>query len=216
MQGLTVGVVVGVTPDKWLRVWRDRMPDLPLRVEPVEDPAAALRAGIDLVFARLPHQVEAAVHVIPLWEEMPVVVAAKNHPVKVFESVTLADLADEEHYSGWDEGVLDIVAAGHGVVVMPQSVYRATGRRDLVARPVTDAEPTRIALVWLRSTSAPEIDEFIGVVRGRTANSSRGSAEPAPPQTPRLKVQKPPPPKKRAQAGRTRPLRPGQGRRPKR
>ena len=72
--------------------------------------------------------------------------------------------------------MLDIVAAGHGIARMPQSVFRATGRRDLVARPISDAPTTRIALVWLRDEGGPLVDEFIGVVRGRTANSSRSDA----------------------------------------
>jgi DNA-binding transcriptional LysR family regulator len=148
-----IGVVAGVTPDRWVRAWRDRMQDVPLEVVPVEHPADALHGRVRMVFARLPVDGIAAddVHVIPLWEETPVVVAAKDHPVKVFDAVTEADLADETLYPGWDEGVLDIVAAGHGIARMPQSVFRATGRRDVVARPVTDAEPSRVGLVWLRS-----------------------------------------------------------------
>ena len=124
----------------------------------------------------------ADLHVIPLWDETPVVVAAKDHPVKVFDTVTLADIADEELYPGWDDATLDIVAAGHGIARMPQAVLRATGRRDVVGRPITDAEPSRVGLVWRRTTEGPLIDEFIGIVRGRTANSSRGSAETPPPE----------------------------------
>jgi len=182
---LSIGVVTGVTPDKWVRVWRERMPDTVLRVLPVDEggAVAALADGADLVFARLP--VEEAegrtLHVIPLWEETPVVVAAKDHPVKLFDAVTLADLATEQRYPGHDEATLDIVAAGHGVAVMPQSVFRASGRRDVVARPISDEPPTRIGLVWPRGSEGPLIDEFIGVVRGRTANSSRGDQTPEPP-----------------------------------
>lgn len=180
-----IGVVAGVTPDRWVRAWRDRMQDVPLEVVPVEHPADALHGRVRMVFARLPVEgIDAdEVHVIPLWEETPVVVAAKDHPVKVFDEVTEADLADEQLYPGWDEGVLDIVAAGHGIARMPQSVFRATGRRDVVARPVTDAVPSRVGLVWLRSEGGVLVDEFIGIVRGRTANSSRAEAaapEPAP------------------------------------
>jgi DNA-binding transcriptional LysR family regulator len=179
-----IGVVAGVTPDRWVRAWRDRMRDVPLEVVAVERPADALAAGIRMVFARLPVDgVDADdVHVIPLWEETPVVVAAKDHPVKVFDEVTEADLAEEQLYPGWDDGVLDIVAAGHGIARMPQSVFRATGRRDLVARPITDAPPSRVGLVWLRSEGGVLVDEFIGIVRGRTANSSRGAggADPEP------------------------------------
>ena len=173
-----IGVVPGVTPDRWVRVWRDRQPDVPLQVVPVEDVAAALTADVSMVFARLPVERLGPdlLHSITLWEETQVVVAAKDHPVKLFDEVTEADIAAEELYPGWDDAVLDIVAAGHGIARMPQSVFRATGRRDVVARPISDAPVTRIALVWLRDEGGPLVDEFIGVVRGRTANSSRSGA----------------------------------------
>jgi DNA-binding transcriptional LysR family regulator len=181
-----IGVVPGVTPDKWVRTWRERMPDVPLQVEVVTDAEAgpALLGQVDAVLARLPvvGVDPDDLHVIALWEETPVVVAAKDHPVKVFDSVTLADLADEEVYPGWDDATLDIVAAGHGIARMPQAVLRATGRRDVVGRPISDAEPTRVGLVWRKASGGPLIDEFIGIVRGRTANSSRG--EPTPPAAP--------------------------------
>jgi DNA-binding transcriptional LysR family regulator len=173
-----IGVVTGVTPDRWVRVWRERLPEVPLQVVPVDDVAGALGSDVSMVFARLP--VEGLhpdqLHTIALWEETPVVVAAKDHVLKAFDAVTEADLADEDLFPGWDDAVLDIVAAGHGIARMPQSVFRATGRRDVVARPITDAPTTRIALVWLRDEGGPLVDEFIGVVRGRTANSSRSDA----------------------------------------
>jgi hypothetical protein len=60
--------------------------------------------------------------------------------------------------------------------LVPQSVARSHSRRDLVYRPVTDAEPTTIALAWLVDNPNELIEEFIGIVRGRTANSSRTAA----------------------------------------
>lgn len=192
-----IGVVAGVTPDRWVRAWRDRRRDVPLEVVAVEHPADALRSGVRMVFARLPVAgiEEDAVHVIPLWEETPVVVVAKDHPVKVFDEVTEADLVDEQLYPGWDDGVLDIVAAGHGVARMPQSVFRATGRRDLVARPVTDAVPSRVGLVWLRTEEGGLVDDFIGIVRGRTENSSRAAA-PEPPSRPAPATKRQPAPRR--------------------
>lgn len=188
---LTIGVVPGVTPDKWVHAWHKRMTAVPLRVRAVAEHAAVamLTDGVDMVFARLPVRDEASdrLSVIPLWTETPMVVAAKDHPIGVFDAVTLADLADEDVHPGWDEGTLDLVAAGHGVVRMPQSVFRATGRRDLVAREVSDADPTRIGLVWLTATSGPLSDEFIGIVRGRSANSSRGSSARGAPTEPTAK-----------------------------
>jgi hypothetical protein len=44
-------------------------------------------------------------------------------------------------------------------------------------RPVTDAPVTEIALAWLTDRTTPDVDEFIGIVRGRTAASSRGNQQ---------------------------------------
>jgi hypothetical protein len=46
----------------------------------------------------------------------------------------------------------------------------------VVYRPVTDAEPTTIALAWRIDNPNELIEEFVGIVRGRTANSSRTAA----------------------------------------
>ncbi len=184
----TVAFVPGVTPARFSRVWAERMPDVELWLTPIAetDAAAVLRGAepsADMVFARLPIDVD-GLSVIPLWEETPVAVAAKDHPLKVVDTVTLAELADEEVVDGQGEPSLDLVAAGAGIATMPQAVFRAQNRRDLVARPISDAEPTRIGLVWRDGDSRDEVQEFIGIVRGRTAASSRGrqadaSADPA-------------------------------------
>ncbi|WP_307859185.1 LysR family transcriptional regulator substrate-binding protein [Herbiconiux sp. SYSU D00978] len=173
-----VAFVPGVSPAKWARIWADRRAE-PLEFVPVDDgdaAAAVLEDRADVCFARLPAEHE-RLSVIPLWTETPVVVAPKDHPIAVVDSVTLAELADETLLDGQDEGTLDLVAAGVGVAVMPQSVFRAASRRDLRGKPVTDAEETRIGLVWVTDRTTELVDEFIGIVRGRTANSSRGRRE---------------------------------------
>ena len=131
--------------------------------------------------------------VIVLYSELPVVVAAKEHAIEAADSVTLADLAGfvliggdapgdpdvrasdsaESRDSGWPAAI-ELAATNVGVVIVPQSVARAHSRRDVIVRPVTDGAQTRIALVWLSERGTPEVDEFVGIVRGRTANSSRG------------------------------------------
>ncbi len=81
----------------------------------------------------------------------------------------------------WDE-TIPLAAANAGVAIVPQSVARAHSRRDLVARPVTDAPATRVWLAWPSARTSPEVEEFIGIVRGRTANSSRGLQSPPRPE----------------------------------
>jgi hypothetical protein len=45
---------------------------------------------------------------------------------------------------------------------------------------VTDAPTSTVALAWVRGRHTDLVEEMIGIVRGRTANSTRGRA-PAPP-----------------------------------
>ena len=177
--GLRVGFVPGVTVTKWRKIWADRLRKVPLDVIEVSQAGqrAALDAGeVDMCFVRLPVDDE-GLHTIRLYDEVPVVVVQKDHPVAAFDEVSLADLAgetivvDDEAASGADR-----VAWGAGVLLVPQSVARSNSRRDLVYRPVTDAEPTTIALAWLADNPHELIEEFIGIVRGRTANSSRTAA----------------------------------------
>ena len=74
---------------------------------------------------------------------------------------------------------VELVAAGTGHAILPHGVARLHHRKDVVAIPVTDAAPTRIALVWRVERDDADIQEFVGVVRGRTARSSRGAADEA-------------------------------------
>jgi hypothetical protein len=75
---------------------------------------------------------------------------------------------------------VELVAAGAGTLVVPQSLARLYHRRDLTYRPVTDAPTSSVALVWMRDRHTDLVEEMIGIVRGRTANSTRGRAQ-APP-----------------------------------
>ena len=46
--------------------------------------------------------------------------------------------------------------------------------KDVTYRPVHDLEGTTVGLVWRTDNEDPRVQTFIGIVRGRTANSSRG------------------------------------------
>jgi len=173
--GLSVGFVPGVTLSKWRGIWAERFPRTRLVVVGIEqsEQRTALDHGrVDLCFVRLPLD-QTRLHVIPLYEEVPVVVAARDHPVAAYDALTLADLADEpviavDHPDAWD-----LVAGGGGVILVPESIARSESRRDLVHRPVADGTPTRVGLAWRTDNDNALIEDFIGVVRGRTVNSSR-------------------------------------------
>jgi DNA-binding transcriptional LysR family regulator len=166
--------VPGVTPGKWSGVWAERMPRQPLELRPASESEAlaALHGPAHMAFLR---DVPASdsLHVIPLYREQPVVVAARETSVAELASLTLRDLEGLTVFEGQDAATVELVATGSGVAVMPQSVARSLSRRDVVARPLTDAPDSGIGLAWLVSASHPLIDTFVGIVRGRTANSTR-------------------------------------------
>jgi DNA-binding transcriptional LysR family regulator len=189
---LRLAFVTGTTPDKWASAWRARRPE-PLTLVPVteEQQEDVVRLGVvDLALVRLPVDTD-DLHCVRLYDEVPVVVAGRDHLVAAADTVTLDDLADEQlvrpHPSGWrptepqltwpamsERDAIETVAAGTGVVLVPMSVARLYHRKDVVHRPVTDLPPTTIALVWLRQRDDEVIQAFVGVVKGRTANSTRG------------------------------------------
>lgn len=189
---LAISFVSGVTLTKWTRAWAERRPDVPLTVAEVSEgeQVAALRDGrAHLSFVRLPLEVE-GLNVIPLYREVAVAVASKDHTIAAVDSLTLADLEGESVKTGSSFGRadFDLVAAGVGILVVPHSIARLQSRKDLVARPVTDAEETQVALAWRADPQsdplASRIEEFIGIVRGRTARSSRSTVvDDAPPTT---------------------------------
>lgn len=197
---LTLAFVPGVTPAKWVGVWKERMPRNPIELLPLPEPDAltALREGRATV-ALLREPVDrAGLRAIPLYEERAVVVAPKDHAIEAVDELDLADLDGETVHDLPAADAVGLVAANVGVAIMPQSIARLYSRKDVVARPLRDAPTTRIALVWREFDDSPLIEEFIGIVRGRTANSSRGAAKPpAPAPAPKKRVSRPTKPRRR-------------------
>ncbi|MFD6860599.1 LysR family substrate-binding domain-containing protein [Rhodococcus sp. NPDC060090] len=188
--------VPGVTPAKWVRVWKERRPGVPIELVPVDSTSAAecVRDGrADIALLRLPLERD-GLSVITLYTEASVVVVPKEHAIAVVDEVSVADLADETVLHPLDdvldwvslpgegaferpattEDAISHVASEVGVLVTPQSLARLHHRKDLTYRPVIDAPQSQVGLVWLTDRTTDHVDEFVGIVRGRTANSSRG------------------------------------------
>jgi DNA-binding transcriptional LysR family regulator len=199
----TLGYVPGVTPAKWVRIWNERFPRIPLNLVQVTAAEAAdlVRSGnADAVLLRLPTD-RTGLHAIPLYVETTVVVVPKEHVVTAVDEVTADDLANElmlhplDDVLEWERPpgrliderpattaeAVALVAAGTGLLVVPQSLARLHHRRDLIYRPVTDAPQSRVALSWPEDETTDLMEHFIGIVRGRTVNSTRGPTRQPPP-----------------------------------
>lgn len=190
---LRLAFVEGATPDKWARTWRERERE-PLDLVPVSqaEQRAVLDDGrADMVLARsLPATDD--LFAIPLYEEQAVVVVEREHPVAAYDDVEAADLVGEQFVTGVPDGVrveaeqlpfpamsareaVEVAASGTGVVVLPMSVARLHHRKDVVHRVVRDLPKTPVALAWRKDHDDARTQAFVGVVRGRTARSSRGA-----------------------------------------
>ncbi|UKY47520.1 LysR family substrate-binding domain-containing protein [Streptomyces inhibens] len=192
--------VPGVTPSKWVRIWNERLPDVPLTliaVSAAEASEVLLGGGADAGFLRLPVD-RTALSAIPLYTETTVVVIPKDHVVAAVDEVSAEDLADEimlhplDDTLDWERppgqpaierpattaDAIELVAAGVGLLVVPQSLARLHHRKDLTYRPVSDVPESRVALSWPEDATTDLVEDFIGIVRGRTVNSSRGRAQP--------------------------------------
>ena len=67
-----------------------------------------------------------------------------------------------------------LVLGGVGIVIVPMSLARLHHRKDVEYRPLRDGPSSTVALAWDADRTTPAVDAFVGIVRGRTANSSRG------------------------------------------
>jgi hypothetical protein len=180
---LRVGFVPGVEPDRFLRRWKSgrRAAWLELVPVPLSRQGEALMSGeVDMCFVRLPLEPAPApdqLHLVPLWEERAAVVVGDENVLSLHEDIAEADLEEETEIPSAHlddaEDRIAVAATGAGYARVPLSLARLHHRRDAVALPLRDGEPTRIALAWPRAADDEIRQEFVGVVRGRTARSSR-------------------------------------------
>lgn len=191
-----LGAIPGATPGKWIDIWHERMPQTTLDLAPLAVAAqrqALVDGDVDAALVRLPIDGD-GLNVIPLYDEVPVVVCARDSHLTAADELESGDLDGEVLIVPQDD-VLGIrlpgtlapafaapadtaeaiatVAAGVGVVIVPMSIARAHHRRDVEYRPLRDGPSSTVALAWVAERTTAAVEAFVGIVRGRTANSSR-------------------------------------------
>ena len=207
---LILGYVPGGTPAKWIRIWAERHPDVRLNLRALSAAQAAdeVRTGsVDVALLRLPTDTS-ALAVIPLYEETAVAVLPTDHLLGAADVLTSADLDGEpillplddvvawvdapgaviEHRPETTSAAVELVAAGLGALIVPESLARLYHRRDLTYRPIADAPRCAVALAFREGQQSPLIEDFVGIVRGRKPGSSRGQTQAAPKRTAREKA----------------------------
>lgn len=148
---------------------------------------------------------QATRHALLLYRETIALVVSADHELAKQEHVSDADLAivtlldHPDHAPAWPAAepwadpdwmpphpvaALELVAAGTGAILLPMPLARHLARkREHAILPVrTDPRlaPSTVWATWERERDGEDVQQLIGVLRGRTARSSRG-ASPAEP-----------------------------------
>ncbi|MDY5784888.1 LysR substrate-binding domain-containing protein [Corynebacterium sp.] len=200
---LSLAFVTGTEPGKWLRRYAEGTPH-GIDARATDDPLGELADGTcDLALARLPDaRVGESHHVVRLYDETPGVAVPKDSVyAEVAEAVDAAELADEivnfTYAEGADtdelRGALQVVAANVGIAFAPLPLLKALSKKQVVPLELRGegTHATSIGLVWKRADDCDAIQDFVGVAKGRTPNSSRGTT-PAPKKAPRPAQKKAP------------------------
>lgn len=102
---------------------------------------------------------------VPEWAEISAPYRASN-PQKLPQMRHLQD-------------AVELVAAGLGLLIVPMSIARLYHRKDLTYRVVSGLSESAVNLVWERKDRSEQaeniIQDFVGICRGRTAGSDRGT-----------------------------------------
>ena len=191
-------VEVSAEATKHAPIERKDVPENPFAhmsiVRPDREPASADGEKYHSIrlYEELPVVILPVDHVLTVLDEVPVEELAEEFLLQPASDIP----AYEEVSRAWresagrivpegltDKETIELVAAGVGLYIVPMSIARFYHRKDLTYRPVAGLDTYPVHLVWPRAPKGEPrseelealLQDFIGIVRGRTATSERGS-----------------------------------------
>ena len=197
--GFTSSIANGVLPNI-LRTFRQHYPEIKLilweensafQIERLRDHQT------DVVFVYQNHDLTKAndLKMMPLSQEMLVVVLPQNHPLAVQSQISLTDLANEEFImprtlvvsnlpeqitdlckqAGFEPKIvqeatfmvtiLGLVAGGMGISILPSSVENLQ-RQGVVYRPIQEETPVnQLIAVWRHADASKILEQFLSIAK---------------------------------------------------
>lgn len=183
---LTLSFVTGTEPGKWFTRFRERTHHGGLATIDTDDALGELISGAaDLALTRLPDaRISDEFYVVELYREAPGIAFPKDYFLAAAEGAVKAEELEGEIIN-WEvpesgevdaaavRDALQVVAANVGVVIAPRPLLKVLSRKLVEHRVYAGAVDTAVALVWKKDNDSGAIQDFVGIARGRTANSSR-------------------------------------------
>ena len=137
------------------------------------------------------------IHLVKLYVENPVIMVSKDHLLAAWTEddgdVTSVELEGEtcwnpaayasapvddpldmpEEVAAGERMAIQLVATGSGYTLLPASVARMFGQKDVIVLPTNIHPGWEVGLAWRREADSDLIQDFIGVTKGRRPRSSR-------------------------------------------
>ena len=137
------------------------------------------------------------IHLVKLYDEAPVIMVSKDHLLAAWTDddgdVSAEDLEGEpfwdpteyasdpvddpldmpEEVAAGERMAIQLVASGSGYTLLPASVARMFGQKDVLVLPTSIHPGWEVGLAWRREADSDLIQDFIGVTKGRRPRSSR-------------------------------------------
>lgn len=173
VERLVVAFTPGLHVSEAVRLFSAAHPDVEIELLQVKwwEQTAPLRDGrADVGYLRRPFD-DTGLHTVTVGTERKDACLPATHPLARRPALLMADLADESILDGRErrtssvEEKFELVAAGHGIALVPRSVARSYSRPDLVHIPVTDAEPVDVCVTVVRDRRERHVRDFVAIAR---------------------------------------------------
>ena len=168
---LAVGFAPGLSVAPAAAAFRAEHPEVEIelvRLNWYEQAEAVLDGRVDVGYLRRPFD-DRGLGSRPVGEEGSVAFVQAADPLAARTTLLLADLAGERVLDGLRrvtstiEEKLELVAAGQGVAVLPESVGRYYRVDGVTRLPVTDAPPHQLCLATLTTRRPPHVAAFLHI-----------------------------------------------------
>lgn len=166
---LAVGFAPGLSVASAVQEFEGEHPEVEVdlvRLNWYEQGEALVDGRIDVGYLRRPFE-DRGLRTIPVGEEGTVVFLPSTHNLARRDFLMLADLegekvldGDRRHTSTIEEK-LELVAAGHGLAVLPESVGKYYSSPSLSRLSITDARPQQLCLAVLSTRRQPHLRAFV-------------------------------------------------------
>jgi DNA-binding transcriptional LysR family regulator len=171
VERLAVAFAPGLRVSEVVRAFTATHPDVEIEVLhlPWWEQDAPLRDGrADVGYLRRPFD-DAGLRAIRIGSDPKVACLPNSHQLALHPSLNLADLEGESIIDPTSRRIssveekFELVAAGHGIAVVPASVAASYSRPDLIYRPLDDAVPLETCLVVMADRKDQGVADFLTV-----------------------------------------------------